>query len=213
MKMKSSIICERSQVKPWRYNHRYMVFNAAEWICPICHRAPLVTIEFECPVCKKMFGETFNIDFMPTGAADADHESHLLAERKFAKRQFDYYDGVGSRDGSRFSQFLPQCFREHIELHENRMFRAGAASRDQEISKRLSELNKQAESIIAGLTEELLLKRQQECHHNAERHWLTTGTGKNSLLCSECFKVLQVKFVGTSTQHGESVGLKIVTEK
>ena len=114
----------------------------------------------------------------------------------------------------RFKTDIPPSFKEHIKMHEEWAFKGGAASRDLEIRTRLDELNKHAESIVAELTKDILLKRQQDCEHNFERRWLPAAeSGRTNLVCTGCFKVLDVKFVGTSTQRGETIGLKIVTEK
>ena len=186
-----------------------MAFNVADWICPVCKRSPCVTIELTCPACHEKVKETFNVDFSPTGAADADHEAHLAAEHRAGKDHFRYLEsGFGE-----FRWYLPEFLKDHIQKHEIRAFRKGAGSRDQEISKRIDDFNKKATVILAGLTKEISLQHQQECQHGSERHWLTGESGRTNLLCMDCFKVLEVKFVGTSTQHGESTGLKIATEK
>lgn len=148
---------------------------------------------------------------MPTGAASADHEAHLVAEYKFMKHQEREYFEHGTGE---FTMYIPPFFKEHIKGHEDWAFKGGAASRDPEIRKRIEELNIHAESIVAELTTDILLRRQQECEHGVERRWLRAAeSGRMNLVCSGCFKVLDVKFVGTSTQHGETIGLKIVTEK
>lgn len=154
--------------------------------------------------------ETFGVDFSPSGAADADHDSHLAVEHKFMRNQQQYFE----HGSGKFEKDIPQFFKKHIKVHEDWAFERGAASREAEIRKRLDELNNHAVSIVAELTTEILTKRQQECEHSVERRWLPASEkGKLNLLCSGCFKVLNVKFVGTSTQHGETIGLKIVTEK
>ena len=186
-----------------------MTLTPQEWFCPICTRNPLVWIEVGCPACDAEISDDVEIHFTPSGSDAADHEAHLAAEHRYIKRQ--EYVGYGT-DTIRVT--IPNFFKDHIKEHEELAFKRGATSRDSEIRTRIEDLNKQAASIVAGLTTEILLKRQQECVHDHERRWLPAAeAGRMNLLCSGCFKVLNVKFVGTSTQHGETIGLKIVTEK
>jgi hypothetical protein len=182
-----------------------------QWICSVCFRTPTVTIEIDCPLCRTVVRESFDLRFVPSGAADADHNAHIAAETRFARNEKEqaYERGDGT-----IVEYVPSFFKDHIRAHEEWGFKTGASSRDPEIRKRVDELNSHAASIVAGLTLEILTKRQHECDHEFERRWLPSSeTGKLNLLCSGCFKVLNVKFVGTSTQHGETIGLKIVTEK
>jgi hypothetical protein len=121
------------------------------WTCSICNRAPLVCIETECPACKTEVTETLNLDFMPTGSADADHDSHIAVEHRFIRNQQQYVE----RGSGRFTKDIPPFFKEHIKLHEDWAFKRGASSRDAEIRKRIDELNKHAASIVAELTTEI----------------------------------------------------------
>lgn len=183
------------------------------WVCSICHRRPGVSIEVTCPQCGEGLVENFFIDFAPSGDASADHGFHVSEEQRFIKNhqhQHEYYNvGLG-----RFRGYLSQSFKEHITTHENWAFEKGATSRDAEIRHRLDELNKAAQATVMELTEEMLTKRQNDCAHDGERHWLPSAeAGRVNLVCDGCCKVLKVKFVGISSQHGESIALKIVREK
>ena len=148
--------------------------------------------------------------FTPSGDANTDHDAHISAESRFIRSQREDYE----RGDGTLVKYIPSFFKDHIKSHEAWAFKSGAASREPEIRKRIEELNSHAESIVAELTKEIVMKRQQECTHDFERRWLPAAeSGRVNLLCSGCFKVLNAKFVGTSTQHGETIGLKIVTEK
>lgn len=184
-----------------------MSFNIAGWICPVCRRAPSVTVELRCPDCDQHICQDFGIDFHPSGVDDTDHNRHLAAENREVRSRLRL-EAIGGT----VTEYIPDFFKDHIRLHEERAFKSGAASREVEIRNRIDELNKRAESILADLTAEFLLKRQQQCDHRAEHRWLAAESGKMNLLCSGCFKVLDVKFVGSSTAR-EAFGLKIVTEK
>ena len=182
-----------------------------EWTCPICLQTPVVCIEVSCPACDADVRELFEIHFSPCGSDSADHDAHLAAEQKFVKNRQQEHVGYGTGE---LRVNIPRFFKDHIKRHEERAFKGGATSRDPEIRTRIEELNRHAESIIARLTTEILLKRQQECAHGFEKRWLPAAeSGRVNLLCSNCFKVVDAKFVGTSKQHGETIGLKIVTEK
>jgi hypothetical protein len=181
-----------------------------QWICPVCNRSAVVDIELDCPACHTLVSESFDLHFTPSGDENSDHEAHIAEEIRFVRNQREQYE---KGDGT-LVKYVPAFFKDHIKAHEAWAFKSGAASRDPEIRKRVEELNSHAASIVAELTMEILTKRQQECDHDLERRWLPASeAGKLNLLCSGCFKVLNVKFVGTSTQHGETIGLKIVTEK
>ena len=185
-----------------------MSFNVAEWICPICRRAPSVTLEVHCPACGAVLCQSIDgIDFKPCGSNDIDHSRHMAAENRWVRDEMRREASAGE-----FTAWIPGFFKEHMQSHEECAFKNGAASRDNEIRHRLDELNKRAEPIITELTADILLKRQQECDHRADHRWVSAESGKMNLLCSACFKVLDVKFVGSSTPR-EAFGLKIVTEK
>ncbi|MFZ3215580.1 MAG: hypothetical protein WA192_05920 [Candidatus Acidiferrales bacterium] len=170
----------------------------------------VVDIELDCPACRTVVSESFDLHFTPTGDENTDHNARIAEEARFVRSQQEQCE---RGDGSPV-KYIPSFFKEHIKSHEEWAFKSGAVSRDPEIRKRIEELNSDGESIVAELTMEILTKRQQECGHDFERRWLPASeVGKLNLLCSGCFKVLNVKFVGTSTQHGETIGLKIVTEK
>jgi hypothetical protein len=183
-----------------------MTVNPAEWICPLCSRAPSVTLELHCPACKEVVRQSINVDFKPCGSND-DHNRHIAAEDRWMRDKMRH-----EANGGTVTEWIPDFFKEHIRSHEEWAFQNGAASRDSEIRHRLDEVNKRAESIIAELTAEILLKRQQECEHRTERRWVSAESGRMNLLCSACFKVLDAKFVGTATPR-EPVGLKVMRDE
>ena len=88
----------------------------------------------------------------------------------------------------RFKTDIPPSFKEHIKMHEEWAFKGGAASRDLEIRTRLDELNKHAESIVAELTKDILLKRQQDCEHNFERRSTSGGIWQNESCLHRLFQ-------------------------
>ena len=183
--------------------------NRTRWVCPACNRPALVVIEIDCPACDQKVSNTVFLDFVPSGARTADHESHIAVEERFVRNRHGYHGLYGGR----FSISVPESFKDHIKTHEEWAFSQGAASREADIRHRIEQLNKHAESIVTELTKEMLKDRQERCQHQGDKRWLPAESGRMNLLCSDCFKVVDAKFVGTSTQHGETVGLKIVTEK
>jgi hypothetical protein len=165
-------------------------------------------VEIRCPACDKTVSKTFDVDFPRSGSDDTDHARHLAAEKLYARRHLSVGEGMGGR----YTSYVPDFFKDHIKWHEEWAYKSGAVSRDSEIGLRLNDLNKRAEGIVAQLTTEILQKRQQECKHDTKRRWVSGESGKTNLLCTGCFKVLDVKFVGTSMQRGESASMKIVDE-
>jgi hypothetical protein len=187
------------------------VTASAQWICPVCNRPPRVLLVLGCPSCEFVATNSITVDFHPTGAVTADHEAHLAVESSYVRRQDTRFRDEGEGD---FSLHVPEFFKEHIKEHEQWAFDRGAASRDKEIRDRIEELNTHAQTIVAELTETTLSTRQQTCEHACDRRWLRSAeAGRLHLVCDGCYKVIGVKFVGTASQRGEAVGLKIVTEK
>jgi hypothetical protein len=186
-----------------------VTLTSGDWTCPICMRNPQVTIRLRCPVCNAPVDNTVSVEFYPNDSAD-DHDGHIDAERKFVRAHHPQPTDQGM---GRFEIDLPRFFEHHIKEHEQWEFERGAKSREKEIRERIDELNQRYDLLVAQTTEPMLLKRQQECDHSGERHWLTSGeAGRMNLLCDVCLKVINAKFVGVSTPK-ESVGLNRVTEK